>query len=372
MTEATRHDGWPIWQADELGPRSVTFLELPGGLRGVVAVDNITLGSAIGGLRMTPDVTPAEVLRLARAMTLKNAAVGLPHGGAKSGIAAPYDLDPHRREAAIRAFAARIAHLTEYWPGPDMGTDETAMAWVYDEIGRSVGRPAALGGIPLDTLGATAHGLAVCAEVLQDAGLLRIPGARVAVQGFGAVGRNVALMLHERGAQVVAASDRDGAVMNPDGLDVPKLAEFVREHTLRDFPGGVALPRDELITLDCDVLIPAAQPDAIDEVTAGAVRARIVLEGANIPATAAGERRLHDRKVLVVPDIIANAGGVICAAAESRGLGPAQAFADIAERMRSTMGGWLEGLGTGLRPRQAALDLATERLRVAAAYRRSF
>jgi glutamate dehydrogenase/leucine dehydrogenase len=365
------HD-WPDWRADELGPRSVTFLELPGGLRGVVAVDNITLGPAIGGLRMTPDVTPAEVLRLARAMTLKNAAVGLPHGGAKSGIAVPYDLGPRRKEAAVRAFAVRIAHLTEYWPGPDMGTDETAMAWVYDEIGRCVGRPAALGGIPLDTLGATAYGLVVCAEVLHDAGMLRIPGARVAVQGFGAVGRNVALMLHERGAQVVAVSDRGGAVMEPEGLDVPKLAEFVREHELRDFPGGAVLPRDELITLDCDVLIPAAQPDVIDEATAGAVRANVVLEGANIPATAAAERRLYDRKVLVVPDIIANAGGVICAAAEARGLGPDQAFADITGRMHTSMAGWLGRVGSGQRPREAALDLAGERLRVAAAYRRSF
>lgn len=363
---------WPGWQADELGPRSVTFLELPGGLRGVVAVDNITLGPAIGGLRMTPDVTPAEVLRLARAMTLKNAAVGLPHGGAKSGIAVPYELGPRRKEAVVRAFAARIAHLTEYWPGPDMGTDETAMAWIYDEIGRCVGRPAAIGGIPLDTLGATAFGLVVCAEVLHDAGMLRIPGCRVAVQGFGAVGRNVALMLHERGAQVVAVSDRGGAVIEPEGLDVPKLAEFVRERELRDFPGAAALPRDELITLDCDVLVPAAQPDVIDEAIAGRVRASVVLEGANIPATAGAERRLYDRKVLVVPDIIANAGGVICAAGEAHGLGPAQAFADITDRIHASVGDWLERVGSGQRPREAALGLADERLRVAATYRRTF
>ena len=145
MTEATRRDG--CYLAGRSARTALgEFLGLPASTRSGT-VNNIALGPAIGGLRMTPDVTPAEVLRLARAMTLKNAAVGLPHGGAKSGIAAPYDLDPHRREAAISAFAARIAHLTEYWPGPDMGTDETAMAWVYDEIGRSVGRPAALGGI---------------------------------------------------------------------------------------------------------------------------------------------------------------------------------------------------------------------------------
>src|SRR6266540_30505 len=301
---------WPSWRPDDLGPHSVTYLDLPGGVRGVVAVDNLLLGPAIGGLRMTPDVTPGEVLRLARAMTLKNAAVGLPHGGAKAGIAAPDGLSPGRREALIRAFAVAIRDLTDYWPGPDMGTDETAMAWVYDEIGRAVGRPSALGGIPLDTLGATGFGLAVCTEVLQDADLLTIGRARVAVQGFGAVGRNVALSMHRRGGQPLA-----------------------------EFPGGHALPRDDLLALDCDILVPA---------------------------TDAAERLLHERGVLVVPDIIANAGGVICAAGEAKGYTPSQAFADIAERMRTSTAAWLGRMQAGLTPREAALELARERLRDAA------
>jgi len=337
---------WPSWRPDDLGPHSVTYLDLPGGVRGVVAVDNLLLGPAIGGLRMTPDVTPGEVLRLARAMTLKNAAVGLPHGGAKAGIAAPDGLSPGRREALIRAFAVAIRDLTDYWPGPDMGTDETAMAWVYDEIGRAVGRPSALGGIPLDTLGATGFGLAVCTEVLQDADLLTIGRARVAVQGFGAVGRNVALSMHRRGATVVAVSERDGAVLNPDGLDVPKLADHQRGgQPLAEFPGGHALPRDDLLALDCDILVPA---------------------------TDAAERLLHERGVLVVPDIIANAGGVICAAGEAKGYTPSQAFADIAERMRTSTAAWLGRMQAGLTPREAALELARERLRDAASYRRSF
>jgi len=364
---------WPSWRPDDLGPHSVTYLDLPGGVRGVVAVDNLLLGPAIGGLRMTPDVTPGEVLRLARAMTLKNAAVGLPHGGAKAGIAAPDGLSPGRREALIRAFAVAIRDLTDYWPGPDMGTDETAMAWVYDEIGRAVGRPSALGGIPLDTLGATGFGLAVCTEVLQDADLLTIGRARVAVQGFGAVGRNVALSMHRRGATVVAVSERDGAVLNPDGLDVPKLADHQRGgQPLAEFPGGHALPRDDLLALDCDILVPAAGPDVLDDTTAARVQASVVLEGANIPATDAAERLLHERGVLVVPDIIANAGGVICAAGEAKGYTPSQAFADIAERMRTSTAAWLGRMQAGLTPREAALELARERLRDAASYRRSF
>ena len=126
--------GWPEWPTDELGPQSVTILRLAGGVRAVVAVDNTTLGPAIGGVRMRPEVTPAEVVRLARAMTYKNAAVGLPNGGAKAGIAAPPGLSAVQREALIRSFATRIADITDYLPGPDMGTDETAMAWASSWI----------------------------------------------------------------------------------------------------------------------------------------------------------------------------------------------------------------------------------------------
>ncbi|GAA2806598.1 Glu/Leu/Phe/Val family dehydrogenase [Kribbella solani] len=364
--------GWPDWPTDELGPRSVTILRLAGGVPAVVAVDNTTLGPAIGGVRMRAEVTPAEVVRLARGMTLKSAAVGLPNGGAKSGIAAPPGLPADRREALIRSFATCIAGITDYLPGPDMGTDETAMAWVHDEIGRAVGRPAALGGIPLDVLGATGYGLAVCAEVLQEHGLLRLDGARIAIQGFGAVGRHAALRLHQRGARVIAVSDIDGAVANPDGLDIPKLTDFCQDHSPAEFPGGAAIDRDDLLGTACDVLIPAAQPDVLDRVTAGQVRARIVLEGANIPATGAAEQALRDRGVLIVPDIIANAGGVICAAAESRGLTATQAFTDIAERLRTATTEWLGRVTAGATPRQAALDMATARLTTAAGYRRSF
>lgn len=364
--------GWPAWPTDELGPQSVTVLRLAGGVRAVVAVDNTTLGPAIGGVRMRPEVTPAEVVRLARAMTYKNAAVGLPNGGAKSGIAAPPGLSAVQREALIRSFATRIADIRDYLPGPDMGTDETAMAWVYDEIGRSVGRPAALGGIPLDVLGATGYGLAVCAEVLQEHGLVQLDGARIAVQGFGAVGRNVALQLHQRGARVIAVSDVTSAVANPDGLDIPKLAEFRRDHPMAEFPGGTPIERDDLLGTACDVLIPAAQPDVLDRSTAPRVQARIVLEGANIPATDDAERMLGDRGILIVPDIIANAGGVVCAAAEARGLTAAQAFTDIAERLRTATTEWLERLTAGAAPRQAALDLARARLTTAAGYRRTF
>jgi glutamate dehydrogenase (NAD(P)+) len=183
------------WAVDEHGPRLVVVLRLPADCTGYVVVDDVSLGPAIGGVRLGPSVTAAEVARLARAMTLKNAAALLPHGGGKAGIRTPGDLDAATRQQVIRAFAHGIRHLDEYIPGPDMGTDETAMAWIHDEIGRAVGLPAVLGGIPLDEIGATGYGLAACADALADAGRLTLSGARLAIQGFGAVGRHAAVFL---------------------------------------------------------------------------------------------------------------------------------------------------------------------------------
>ena len=163
------------WTADDLGPAMVAFLRPCPGVEAVVVVDNVALGAAIGGVRMRPEVTASEVARLARAMTLKNALAGLPHGGAKAGIAAP-GLAPDDHERVMRAFARAMEELTDYIPGPDMGTSEISMAYVHDEIGRAVGLPRVLGGIPLDELGATGFGLAVCADVLGQADLLDLGG----------------------------------------------------------------------------------------------------------------------------------------------------------------------------------------------------
>ena len=192
------------------------------GLQAAVVVDNLAAGPAVGGVRMAPEGV-TEVARLARAMTLKNAAAGLAFGGGKAGICADPAIGRAAKQRLVRSFARAIASLTEYIPGPDMGTDEACMGWIHDEIGRAVGLPAVLGGIPLDAIGATGLGLAACAEAVQEAGYLRLEGTRVAVQGFGAVGANAARFLAERGAVVVATSDSGGAVANPQGLDVAAL-----------------------------------------------------------------------------------------------------------------------------------------------------
>ena len=361
------------WAVDELGPALVAFLRPCAGVEAVVVVDNVALGPAIGGVRMRPDVTAGEVARLARAMTVKNALAGLPHGGGKAGIAAP-GLAAADHERVMRAFARAIQPLTDYVPGPDMGTSETSMAYVRDEIGRAVGLPSVLGGVPLDELGATGFGLAVCADVLSEAKILDLGGARVVIQGFGAVGWHTARLLAERGAAIIAVSDSRGATWNPGGLDVAALrAHKTSGGQVAGFPGGTTVPRDDIIGFDCELLVPAAQPDVVTTDNAAKISARVILEGANIPITVEAEAQLAERGVLCVPDVVANAGGVICAAAEYRGAGHAEAFTEIAEKIRASTAELLDRIGRApVTPRAAAGQMARERLRQAAALRRKF
>jgi glutamate dehydrogenase/leucine dehydrogenase len=362
------------WAVDEIGPAKVVFLRPCAGVEAVVVIDNVALGPAIGGTRMRPDVTAGEVARLARAMTLKSAVAGLPHGGGKSGIAARPDLPPAEHERVMRAFARAIEQLPDYIPGPDMGTTETSMAYVYDEIGRAVGLPSVLGGIPLDEMGATGYGLAVCADVLGEAKVLELAGARVVIQGFGAVGKNAARAISHRGATVIAVSDIGGATWNPEGLDVAALAAHkYAGDSVSAFPGGRAVPRDDILALDCDILIPAAQPDVVTTDNAGKISARVILEGANIPITHEAEDELAERGVLCIPDVVANAGGVICAAAEYRGASRVEAFAEIEEKVREATAELLDRTRHGaLTPRAAVRQMAQARLGKAIALRRRY
>jgi glutamate dehydrogenase/leucine dehydrogenase len=226
----------------------------------------------------------------------------------------------------------------------------------------------------LDEIGATGYGLAECASALDQAGRLGLAGARVAVQGFGAVGRHAALQLEARGARIVCASDSSGAVYDPDGLNVSELVEFTRTRTIDEYDGAKPMPRDDLLTVDCDVLVPAATPDVLDERNANLVRASVVLQGANLPVTAAAEVILARRGILSVPDVIANAGGVICAAIEHRGGLRGQVFAEVSERIRANTEELLERLSKcdDLLPSQAAVMMARTRLTAASAFRRTF
>ena len=364
----------PFSFADRLGPLKVIHVHEPSvGLKGVLVVDNVAAGPSIGGLRMAPDVSSRECFRLARAMTFKNAAAGLPHGGGKSVLFAdPKDIDDEQKQRLVRSFACALAGETHYIFGPDMGTDETCMAWVKDEIGRAVGLPRELGGIPLDEIGATGLGLACAAEVAAEYCDLELKGARVVVQGFGAVGKHAARILGERGTVLVGASDTSGTVQDPSGIDVNALiAHKDAGASLSQWKGAQVLPLDATLDIECEIWIPAARPDVIDEANVDRLKTRLIIQGANIPITEDAERRLHERGVLNVPDFIANAGGVICAATEYHGASEVAALQSIEEKIRrNTREVLTRCRDEQLMPREAALALATARVEAAMRTRR--
>lgn len=360
--------------ADEIGPEKIIHLYNPQtGLRAVLAIDNTAAGPAIGGIRMAPDVTVEEAFRLARAMTLKNAAAGLAHGGGKSVIQAdPKALAPAEKETLIRSFALAIKDLKEYIPGPDMGTDETCMAWIRDEIQRSVGLPREVGGIPLDEIGATGTGLAAAAETACQWYRMELQGARIAIQGFGAVGKHAARILNEKGAIIVAVADSRGTVINLDGLDVVALMELKEKGgSVIDYTGGRKEDSTAIIGIPCDIWIPTARPDVIDGKNVHQLQSKLVLEGANIPITEEAENILFQKGIHVIPDFIANAGGVICAAAEYHG-GTEQTVNDIIRQKINfnTAAVIKKSLNGNITPRAAANQLALERVKNAMRYRR--
>jgi glutamate dehydrogenase/leucine dehydrogenase len=305
-------------------------------------------------------------------MTWKNAAAGLAHGGGKSVIFGDPRMPLKQKEDLVRSFAHSIGDLTDYIPGPDMGTDEMCMGWIKDEIGRAVGLPAVIGGIPLDEIGATGFGLAASVDVARTFIDLELKGARIVVQGFGAVGKHAARFLGEKGALLVGASDTSGTVVDPQGLDITSLIAWKGEaRSLREFPRGKKLAADAAIDIECDIWIPAARPDVVRADNVARLKTKLVAQGANIPCTAEAEAALHARGILVVPDFIANAGGVICAAVEYRGGTERAAFDYIDERIRANTRVVLEeSRAAGHTPRRAAIALAERRVKAAMQTRR--
>ncbi|GAB2454053.1 Glu/Leu/Phe/Val family dehydrogenase [Xylanimonas ulmi] len=285
---------------------------------------NVSRGPGKGGLRYHPSVDIDEVRALAMWMTWKCAVVDLPFGGAKGGVA----IDPREHSASELERVTR-RYTSEIMPmigpdtdimAPDMGTDEQTMAWVMDTYSVNQGHtiPAIVTGKPIAVGGSLGRSTATSAGVVHvTESALRtagepLDGRTIAVQGFGKVGSHAAQIFARAGARVVAVSDVDGAVRADDGLDVGRLTEHVAATgTVVGFDNADALTNDELLALDVDVLVPAATQGVIDEVTAHDVRARFVVEGANGPTTTEGDEVLAKNGVTVVPDVLANAGGVV-------------------------------------------------------------
>jgi len=238
------------------------------------------------------------------------------------------------------------------------------MAWIRDEIGRVVGLPRELGGIPLDQIGATGWGLSHATDIALKYCDVEIKNARVVIQGFGAVGQHTARHLSNMGATIVAVADSHGAICNKLGLDLAALLELKKEgHAVSEYLGGEAIERDDVIGIECDIWIPAARPDVIHIDNVDRLNTKLMIQGANIPVTIDAERRLHEKGVLIVPDFIANAGGVICAAMEYRGASESVVFEAIEEKIRRNTEQVLEtARAQKILPRQAAVEMALERV----------
>ena len=260
-------------------------------------------------------------------MTYKTALVDIPFGGGKGGVNVdPPNLTQRELEHVTRRYVSRIHLLlgpNRDVPAPDMGTNAQTMAWIVDQYGRQHGyNPAVVTGKPLELGGspgreqATGRGVMLIALAAAKDYLGKEPSElRVAVQGFGNVGMNAALLLAEEGATVVAVSDHTAAFHDGDGLDLADVTDYVLNasdrRTLAGYPGAQAIDPDDFMGVECDVLVPAAIESAIHEDNVDSVKARLIVEGANLPVTPKADRRLQERGILVVPDILANAGGVI-------------------------------------------------------------
>ena len=283
---------------------------------------NDARGPMKGGLRYHPTVDAEDVTALSSLMTWKTAVVNIPFGGAKGGINCdPSILSSRELERVTRKFVSNIKEIigpnTDI-PAPDVNTNAQVMAWVMDEYSRFYGfSPAVVTGKPIDLHGslgreeATGRGVAfVAADVMADLGK-PLQGATVNIQGFGNVGSFAALYLHQLGAKITAISDVHGGLYNPIGLPVLEIFDYARvHHGIKGFSDAETMNSDDIFTLPCDLLIPAALGGVLNEERAKALRADVVIEAANAPTTPAGDAILQKRGISVVPDILANAGGV--------------------------------------------------------------
>jgi glutamate dehydrogenase (NAD(P)+) len=292
--------------------------------RGYRVIHNNARGPSKGGIRYHPDVTADEVKALAMSMTWKCSLMGLPFGGAKGGVVCdPKAMSRPELERMTRRFTSEIINEIgpeQDIPAPDVGTNAAVMAWIFDTysmnkghsvLGVVTGKPLTIGG-SLGRLEATARGAVFCLESAARKQGRALQGLRVAVQGFGTVGSYFAKFVAELGATVVAVSDSSGGRYSPNGIDV--AAAFVHKQaggSLAELKGGDAISNDELMVLDCDVLAPCALEQVITELNADQVKAKLIVEGANSPVTPAADEILDGNGVLVLPDVLVNAGGVV-------------------------------------------------------------
>ena len=353
---------------------------------------NTVRGPGKGGLRFHPDVDADEVKALAAMMTLKTAILDLPFGGAKGGVRCdPTMLSTLELERLTRRYAYEVAPLLgpdRDIPAPDVNTDGRVMAWLMDTLaqvsGESIpasvtGKPLSLGGTRAHS-GATSSGCLACARAAFRELGIDMAGRRAVIQGFGKVGAPLAFLLSSAGMRVVAVSDVGGAVMNEGGLGIPALSRHVAEAgTVVGFSGGDPIDEDDMWALECELVVPAALGGVITARVAGRLATRVVVEAANGPTTVEGQEVLDDRGVVVVPDILANAGGVTASYFEWAQARQGYPWPDnlVAERLRERMEHafsdvWARAGHLGVGMRLAANVVAVERVAAAQAARGLF
>lgn len=365
-------------EKDEYGPEYVVEVyNAKLGMEGFLVIDNTALGLGKGGIRMTPNVTAQEVFRLARAMTWKNAIASIPFGGAKAGIVWKGGTAIQKKKV-VQAFAKAISYVIphKYVAGPDVNSGEQEMQWIAEAVGSwqaSTGKPSsycyhegdvAVCGLPHE-LGSTGYGVAVATSIALPFQGIAMQGATVAIDGFGNVGSFAFSYLKDMGARVVAVSDKEGAIYAKEGLDGNVLAKLKKKNqSVALYPGGKKISHNQLFHLPVDVLIPASVTDVIHEKNEKGVKAKVIVQGANIPMREHIEERLIKRGILVVPDIIANAGGVISSYAEYKGYSVERMRKLVKQKIeQSTKLVLEESKKKNKSPREVALELAQEKVR---------
>lgn len=361
---------------DEFGPEYVIEVSDPhSGMEGFVVIDNTAMGPGKGGIRMTPTVSPGEVFRLARVMTWKNALFDLPFGGAKGGIVWTGG-DEKKKKEFVQAYARALKPLlgSKYIPGPDVSSGENEMKWIaeaVDDFQAATGKPAdycqgKACGLPHE-LGSTGYGVAeATVETLKFLGR-DVKKTTIAIEGFGNVGSFAFKHLLEYGAKVVAVSDSKGAAINNDGLNLDKIWQAKKAH------GSVRFAKEadekelaDLFSLEVDVLITAAVTDAINLGNKDSLKAKVIVQGSNIPMTEEVENELIERGILVIPDFVANGGGVISSWCEHVGKKPEEMFEIVHKKITQATRTVLEQAdGEQKNLRQVALAIAREKVEAA-------
>jgi len=365
---------------DEFGPEYIINVYDPKlGMEGFLVIDNTILGPGKGGLRMTPNVTAEEVFRLARTMTFKNSLADLPFGGAKAGIVWKGGT-PELKKKFIQSFARSIKLLTpkKYISAPDVNTGEKEMQWFVEATGiwnSATGKPANLCmklygekgekcGIPHE-FGSTGFGVAKTAEIAAKLLKIDIKGAKVAIHGFGNVGTFAYKFLTEMGAKVVALAATEAVVYEKDGFDKKSIENIIsNKKTLKSYNGGEKITAEKFWEIPTDILIPASVTNVINNGNKDKIKTKLIVEAGNIPMTEEIEKEFLKKGIWIIPDFIANAGGVISSYAEYRGYNPKKMMETVENKITKNVGLILrKSIKENKNPREVGLEIAINRIK---------